>query len=107
MGLPSFVAADIGAYTPDEINIPFDLAAMGRVWVWDSAYWTAQRNASMVQWQLLRVAQEMRKTNYTMAERYDMDHIYYQDGTDYHGALGYYEYPAAFSWILHHDLLGI
>jgi hypothetical protein len=53
----------------------------------------------MLQWQLDRIGQESRKSNFTMAERYDMDHVYYKDGTDFHGRQGYYEYPAAFSWV--------
>jgi len=105
--LPSFVAAQIANYSESEIGVPYDLAAMGRVWLWDSAYWTKRHNGSMVKWQLMRVIDEANQTNMTMAERYDMDYIYYVDGKDYHGAEGYYEYPAAFSWVLHHDLLGI
>ena len=73
--LPSFVAADLADYTASEINLPYDLCAMGRVWLWDAAYWASRRNGTMLAWQLQRIAQEARKTNMTMAERYDMDHV--------------------------------
>lgn len=107
--LPSFVAGDIASYSQSEIGVagPYDLCAMGRVWVWDAAYWASQRNGTMLKWQLERIGAETRTSNFTMAERYDMDYVYYKDGKDYHGKEGYYEYPAAYSWVLHHDLLGV
>ena len=107
--LPSFVAGDIANYSHSEIGSggPYDLCAMGRVWVWDAAYWASQQNGTMLKWQLERIGEETRTSNFTMAERYDMDYVYYKDGKDYHGAFGYYEYPAAFSWVLYHDLLGV
>ena len=42
-----------------------------------------------------------------MGERYDMDHIYYVDGKDWHGASHYYEYPCVFIWVLVQEYLGI
>ncbi len=42
-----------------------------------------------------------------MGERYDMDHVYYIDGKDWHGASQYYEYPCVFAWVLINTYLGI
>ena len=42
-----------------------------------------------------------------MSERYDMDHVYYIDGKDAHGAEKYYEYPNVFAAVLIGKLLGL
>ena len=42
-----------------------------------------------------------------MGERYDMDHVYYVDGKDAHGAEKYYEYPNVFAAVLVNRLLGL
>lgn len=46
-----------------------------------------------------------------MGERYDMNYIYYNTGTDaqknWHGAEYYYEYPNVFADVLIHDYCGI
>ena len=57
--------------------------------------------------QLLQVAQEARRDDYRMGERYDMDHIYYIDGHNWHGSAHYYEYPCVFTWVLAHEYLGL
>ena len=57
--------------------------------------------------QLKTVAAEGAKNNYFMSERYDMDHVYYIDGKDAHGAEKYYEYPNVFAAVLIGKLLGL
>ncbi|MBC8079564.1 MAG: hypothetical protein H7X86_04420 [Gorillibacterium sp.] len=42
-----------------------------------------------------------------MGERYDMDHVYYIDGKDWHGCPHYYEYPCVYTWVLLHEYVGI
>lgn len=42
-----------------------------------------------------------------MGERYDMDHVYYIDGKNAHGAERYYEYPNVFAAVLISKYLGI
>jgi hypothetical protein len=106
---PSFVAADIAAYTNSEIGTggPYDLAAAGRYWYWDATFWTAANRNPMLAEELTAVAREASSTQYYMGERYDMDHIYYVDGKKWHGAEMYYEYPCVFSSVLITDLLGL
>lgn len=57
--------------------------------------------------QLKTVAAEGAKNGYFMGERYDMDHVYYIDGKDAHGAEKYYEYPNVFAAVLIEKLLGL
>ena len=106
---PSFVAADIAAYTNSEIGTggPYDLAAAGRYWYWDAAFWTASNRNPMLIDELAAVAKEAASTQYFMGERYDMDYVYYVDGKKWHGAEMYYEYPCVFSSVLLTDLLGL
>lgn len=106
---PSFVAARIEDYTDSEIGIhgPFDSCAMGRVWCWDAAYWHYRGAGDVLLRQLLAVARKGKQTGWHMAERYDMGHVYYIDGTDQHGSTFYYEYPCVFAWVLIHDYLGV
>lgn len=54
---------------------------------------------------LVAVAGE--KEGYIMGERYDMDYIYYINGSPWHGAAHYYEYPCVFAWVLLHDYIGV
>ena len=42
-----------------------------------------------------------------MSERYDMDHVYYIDGKNAHGAEKYYEYPNVFATVLVENFLGL
>jgi hypothetical protein len=106
---PSFVAADIAAYTKSEIGDggPYDLCAAGRYWYWDAAYRNEQDQNAMLFHQLMRVSAEAAKSNYYMSERYDMDYVYYVDGKDAHGAKMYYEYPNVFAAVLLREYLGI
>jgi len=106
---PSFVAADIAAYTKSEIGTggPYDLCAAGRYWYWDAAYREAQGQNGVLLKQLEQVAAEGAKNNYFMGERYDMDHVYYIDGKDAHGAKKYYEYPNVFAAVLVAKYLGL
>jgi hypothetical protein len=106
---PSFVAADIAAYTKSEIGTggPYDLCAAGRYWYWDAAYREAQKQNGVLLDQLEQVAAEGAKNNYFMGERYDMDHVYYIDGKDAHGAKKYYEYPNVFAAVLVGKYLGL
>ncbi len=57
--------------------------------------------------QLQAVAAEAKSNNYFMGERYDMDHVFYIDGKNAHGAEQYYEYPNVFSAVLIAKLLGL
>jgi hypothetical protein len=104
---PSFVAADVGAYTDSEISSPYDLCAAGRNWCWDAAFWAWRLDRRALRRQLEHVAHQAAKEGYVMGERYDMDHVYYVDGKDWHGAPHYYEYPCVFAWVLVHEFLGI
>jgi hypothetical protein len=61
----------------------------------------------MLRTQLERVAEEAATDGYVMGERYDMGHVYYVDGTHWHGAAHYYEYPCVYSWVLLHEYLGV
>lgn len=106
---PSFVAAEIAAYTPGEIGVggPYDLCAAGRYWCWDAAYWHAAGAGAMLRRQLHQVAEQAARDGYVMGERYDLDHVYYVDGRPWHGAAHYYEYPCVFAWVLIHEYLGV
>ena len=57
--------------------------------------------------QLQKVAAQGAADDWIMGERYDMNHVYYTDGTNWHGAAHYYEYPCVFSWVLFHEFLGL
>jgi hypothetical protein len=106
---PTFLSARIADYTDSEIGDggPYDLCAAGRYWCWDAAYWWARGDGRMLREQLDRVAAQGAADDYVMGERYDMDHVYYVDGSPWHGAAHYYEYPCVYSWVLVHDYLGI
>ena len=106
---PSFLAADISAYTPSDIGDggPYDLCAAGRYWYWDAAYREWRRQDAMLLDQLKTVAAEGAKDNYFMGERYDMDYVYYVDGKNAHGAEKYYEYPNVYAAVLVSKLLGL
>ncbi|WP_446742338.1 hypothetical protein [Silvibacterium acidisoli] len=105
---PSFLSANIGAYTKSEIgSSPYDLSAAGRYWYWDAAFRASQDQNDLLSRQLLAVAAEAAKDNYYMGERYDMDHVYYIDGQNAHGAVKYYEYPNVFAAVLITKLLGL
>lgn len=106
---PSFVAAKIADYTKSEIGDggPYDLCAAGRYWYWDAAYRNAQNQNSVLFRQLMQVSAEAAKSGYYMSERYDMDHVYYINGKDSHGAQMYYEYPNVFAAVLLHQYLGL
>lgn len=107
---PSFLSADIAAYSKAEIGNggPYDLSAAGRYWYWDAAFrYTEKQNDVLLQ-QLKAVAAEAAKNdNYYMGERYDMDYVYYIDGKNAHGAEKYYEYPNVYSAVLISKLLGL
>lgn len=106
---PSFVAADIAAYDKSEIGVggPYDLCAAGRYWYWDAAFRESQSQSAVLLDQLNKVAAEGAKNSYFMSERYDMDHVYYIDGKDAHGAEKYYEYPNVFAAVLIENFLGL
>jgi hypothetical protein len=106
---PSFVAAKIADYDKSEIGSggPYDLCAAGRYWYWDAAFRESQEQSGVILDQLKIVAAEGAKDNYFMSERYDMDHVYYVDGKDAHGAEKYYEYPNVFAAVLIEKLLGL
>jgi hypothetical protein len=106
---PSFVSAKIADYTRAEIGSggPYDLCAAGRYWYWDAAFRVSQKQGGLLFDQLKTVAAEGAKDGYFMSERYDMDHVYYIDGKDAHGAEKYYEYPNVFAAVLINDLLGL
>jgi hypothetical protein len=106
---PSFLSADIAAYTQSEIGNggPYDLSAAGRYWYWDAAYRASQQQNDLLLNQLAAVAAEGAKNNYFMGERYDMDHVYYIDGKPSHGAEKYYEYPNVFTAVMITQLLGL
>ncbi len=106
---PSFVAANIADYDRSEIGSggPYDLCAAGRYWYWDAAYYQSQRENGVLFDQLKTVAAEGARNDYFMSERYDMDHVYYIDGKDAHGAEKYYEYPNVFAAVLVDKFLGL
>ncbi len=105
---PSFVAADVAGYTKSEIGSggPYDLSAAGRYWYWDAAFWKSSNRNGILFNQLKTVASEAAQSDYFMGERYDMDHVYYVDGKDWHGASMYYEYPCVYAAVLVSDFLG-
>jgi hypothetical protein len=106
---PSFLSADIAAYSDSEIGDggPYDLSAAGRYWYWDAAFRQSRNQNDLLFGQLIRVAAEGAKDNYYMGERYDMDYIYYIDGKNAHGAEQYYEYPNVYAAVLISKLLGL
>jgi hypothetical protein len=106
---PTFLSARIADYTDSEIGDggPYDLCAAGRYWCWDAAFWSWRGDASMLRQQLDRVAAQAAVDDYVMGERYDMDHVYYVDGSPWHGAAHYYEYPCVYSWVLFTEYLGL
>lgn len=106
---PSFISAKIEDYRDDEIGDggPYDLCAAGRYWCWDAAYWSDKGNGKMLLNQLSMVSEQAEIDDYIMGERYDMNHIYYLDDKNWHGAGHYYEYPNVFSWVLIQEYLGI
>jgi hypothetical protein len=106
---PSFVAAKIADYSKSEIGSggPYDLCAAGRYWYWDAAFRESQEQSGILLDQLKMVAAEGAKNAYFMSERYDMDHVYYIDGKNAHGAQKYYEYPNVFAAVLIEKLLGL
>jgi hypothetical protein len=106
---PTFLSARIAEYTDAEIGDggPYDLCAAGRYWCWDAAFWSSRGERTMLKDQLERVAREGAADGWIMGERYDMDHVYYVDGSSWHGAAHYYEYPCVFSWVLFQEYLGV
>jgi hypothetical protein len=106
---PSFISADVAAYDKNEIGDggPYDLCAAGRYWWWDASYWKWLNNNDMLYKQLKTVAEEAVKDSYYMGERYDMNHVYYVDNKDWHGADMYYEYPCVYTSVLIDNYLGI
>ncbi|UWZ84336.1 glucosidase family protein [Occallatibacter riparius] len=106
---PSFVAANIAAYDKSEIGDggPYDLCAAGRYWYWDAAFRASMKQNGLLLDQLKAVATEAAKNSYFMDERYDMDHFYYIDGKNSHGAKKYYEYPNVFAAVLIGKYLGL
>ena len=106
---PTFLSARIADYTDSEIGDggPYDLCAAGRYWCWDAAFWASRGQGNVLAQQLLTVANEGALSDYIMGERYDMNHVYYADGTTWHGAAHYYEYPCVFTWVLLHEYLGV
>ncbi|KAL2206178.1 Six-hairpin glycosidase [Sarocladium strictum] len=106
---PTFLAARIQDYNSSEIGDggPYDLCAAGRYWCWDAAFWSWRGNRGMLRQQLHTVAEMAESEGYIMGERYDMDHVYYIDGSPWHGAAHYYEYPCVFAWVLIHDYIGV
>ncbi len=106
---PSFVAARIQDYTQSEIGDggPYDLCAAGRYWCWDFAYWAWKKQPRILEEQLLKVCRQAKLDDYLMGERYDMNHVYYVGGKNWHGAERYYEYPCVFLWNLLHVYLGV
>ncbi len=106
---PSFVAADIAGYTNSEIGSggPYDLCAAGRYWYWDAVFRESRNQTDVILQQLKAVATEGAKDNYFLGERYDMDHVYYVDGKNAHGAEKYYEYPNVYAAVLISKYLGL
>ncbi|WP_457101965.1 hypothetical protein [Microbacterium sp. P5_E9] len=106
---PTFLSARIADYTDAEIGDggPYDLCAAGRYWCWDAAFWSWRGAGAMLKHQLERVAQQGAQDGWIMGERYDMNHVYYVDDKNWHGAEHYYEYPCVFSWVLFQEYLGV
>lgn len=106
---PTFLSSRVADYTDDEIGDggPYDLCAAGRYWCWDAAFWRSRGDGAMLLDQLTRVARMGASEDYIMGERYDMNHVYYIDGSPWHGAAHYYEYPCVFSWVLFHEYVGV
>lgn len=106
---PTFLSARIANYTRSEIGDggPYDLCAAGRYWCWDAAYWSWRRRGDVLLTQLEKVAEMGRSEDYVMGERYDMDYVYYIDGSPWHGAAHYYEYPCVYVWVLMAEFLGL
>lgn len=102
---PSFVAGRIEDYTPDEIGVggPYDLAAAGRYWCWDSEFKAFMSDDKSILNAICLVANEVKSTPY-MGERYDMNYMYYNEGAaaskKWHGAAKYYEYPNTYEYVL-------
>lgn len=106
---PTFLSPCIADYTPDEIGSggPYDLCAAGRYWCWDAAYWASLGRGDVLYNQLLQVAAQAELDEFHMGERYDMNHVYYQDDKNWHGAAYYYEYPCVYTWVLMQEFLGL
>jgi hypothetical protein len=106
---PTFLSSRIADYTQSEIGDggPYDLCAAGRYWCWDAAFWSWRGDGGMLRQQLDRVAEQGATEDWIMGERYDMDHVFYVDGSPWHGAAHYYEYPCVFSWVLFTEYLGL
>jgi hypothetical protein len=106
---PTFLSSRIADYTESEIGDggPYDLCAAGRYWCWDAAFWSWRGDGKMLRQQLDRVAAQGATEDWIMGERYDMDHVFYVDGSPWHGAAHYYEYPCVFSWVLFTEYLGL
>ena len=110
---PSFVAAKIEDYTETEIGTggPYDLCAAGRYWCWDAEFLAWQNDGEGLLRQLLQVAGQAEIDGYLMGERYDMNYVYYNTGSDgernWHGASLYYEYPNVFMYVLICHYLGV
>lgn len=110
---PTFLAADIAAYTDSEIGTggPYDLCAAGRYWCHDAKYRKHTGENDLILHQLLSVSEQAEADEYKMGERYDMNYVYYNTGKDgeknWHGAEYYYEYPNVFADVLIHDYCGI
>lgn len=106
---PTFLSSRIADYTQSEIGDggPYDLCAAGRYWCWDAAFWSWRGDGRMLRQQLDTVAAQGATEDWIMGERYDMDHVFYVDGSPWHGAAHYYEYPCVFSWVLFTEYLGL
>lgn len=106
---PTFLSPVIQDYTDSEIGDggPYDLCAAGRYWCWDATYWSLLGRGDILGQQLRQVAVQAETDGYRMGERYDMNHVYYLDDKNWHGAAYYYEYPCVFLWVLAHEYLGL
>lgn len=106
---PSFLSPDVAAYNKYEIGDgrPYDLCAAGRYWWWDASYWNWRNNSDMLYKQLTAVALAAAKDSFYMGERYDMNHVFYVDNKNWHGAEMYYEYPCVYTSVLIDNYLGI
>lgn len=105
---PTFVAVNIADYNKSEIGSggPYDLCAAGRYWCWDAAFLADQGKAELLLKQLQKVAEQAGIDSFEMGERYDMNHVYYIDDKNWHGAAHYYEYPCVYIWVLIVEMLG-
>ncbi len=106
---PTFLSPSIADYTPDEIGSggPYDLCAAGRYWCWDASYWAGRGRGDILSEQIKKVVSQALTDGYRMGERYDMNHVYYKDDKNWHGAAYYYEYPCVFLYVLIREYLGI